>query len=225
MQTGENESVGPVRVLLVDDDAMVREHLSRLLSANGSVEVVSAVASIDQAVEVLRSRSVDVALLDIRMPGTDGISGLPRLLEIRPQLPAAMLTTFGDDAYIRGAVAAGARGFLLKTESPADIVRAVTALHSGGAFFTPRAARWLVRAEAASRHGRDDKAAALIAALPPHQRKMLSLVAQGMSNREIASELGLATGTVKQYLSSAFAAIGAENRVQAAIMAYRIDSP
>lgn len=219
----DNEGLGPVRVLLVDDDAMVREHLSSLLSAGSSVEVVAAVPSINEAAAVLRSRSVDVALLDIRMPGTDGISGLPRLLEVRPELPAAMLTTFGDDAYIRRAVAAGARGFLLKTDSPADIVRAVTALHAGGAFFTPRAARWLVRAEAASRHERDDEAAGLIAGLPPHQSRMLSLVAQGLSNREIATELGLATGTVKQYLSSAFAAIGAENRVQAAIMAHRVE--
>lgn len=128
-----------------------------------------------------------------------------------------------DDMYIRGAVASGARSFLLKTDSPADIVRAATALHAGGAFFTSRAARWLVRAEAASRHERDDEAAGLIAALPPHQRRMLSLVAQGLSNREIASELGLATGTVKQYVSSAFASIGAENRVQAAIMAHRAE--
>ena len=145
MHADDNVDLRPVRVLLVDDDAMVREHLSTLLSAGSSVEVIAAVPSINRAVETLRSRSVDVALLDIRMPGTDGISGLPRLLEVRPDLPAAMLTTFGDDAYMRGAVAAGARGFLLKTDPPADIVRAVTALHAGGAFFTPRAARWLVR--------------------------------------------------------------------------------
>lgn len=210
-----------VRVLLVDDDALVRGHLSTLLDRDPGIRVVAAAGGIDEAVEVLRARRVDVALLDIRMPGVDGISGLPRLLAGREDLAVAMLTTFGDEEYIRGAVAAGARGFLLKTDSPADIARAVHGLASGGAVFTPRIARWLVRSEAAQRHADRATAEARIAALPTHQRQLLDLVAEGRSNREIAESTCLSVGTVKQYLSAAFASIGADNRVQAAIMAHR----
>lgn len=211
----------PVRTMLVDDDPMVLGHLRSILTADGSVRIVAEAHDVPSAVTALLKHRPTVALLDIRMPGTDGVSGLPDLLRAAPDLHVAMLTTFHDEEYVRGAIAHGAHGFLLKTDAPADLLRAVPALAAGGAIFSPRVARWLVREEAVDRHGRAAAARRDVDSLSDRQRELLALLATGASNQQIARHMFLTEGTVKQYLSLLFVELGVENRVQAAVLAHR----
>lgn len=212
---------GPVRTMLVDDDPMVLGHLRSILTADGSVTIVAEAHDVPSAVRAVFEHRPTVVLLDIRMPGTDGVSGLPDLLRAAPELHVAMLTTFHDEEYVRGAIAHGAHGFLLKTDAPADLLRAVPALAAGGAVFSPRVARWLVREEAVDRHGRAAEAQRTVDSLSARQREMLAQLATGASNHQISRRMSLTEGTVKQYLSVLFAQIGTENRVQAAVLAHR----
>lgn len=210
----------PVRTMLVDDDPMVREHLRSILEADGDIEVVAAAADVGQALSALDAHRPRVVLLDIRMPGVDGVAGLSLLRARDTELAVAMLTTFHDEEYVREAIAGGARGFLLKTDSPLDLVRAVPALAAGGAVFSPRVARWLVRQEAADQMRRGARARSALEQLGERQRRMLALLATGASNQHIARAMHLTEGTVKQYLSTMFDQLGVDNRVQAAVLAH-----
>lgn len=209
-----------VRTMLVDDDPLVREHLRSILESDDRIEVVAAAADVGQALSALDAHRPAVVLLDIRMPGVDGVAGLSLLRGRDPELAVAMLTTFSDEEYVREAVAGGARGFLLKTDSPIDLVRAVPALAAGGAVFSPRVARWLVRQERADRLRAGTRAHTALQQLGRRQRRMLALVATGASNQQIAGRLHLTEGTVKQYLSTIFDELDVDNRVQAAVLAH-----
>lgn len=209
----------PVRTVLVDDDPLVRGHLVSILSRDQDIEVVGEASDVAGAVELVRKHRPQVMLLDIRMPGQDGVTGLATLLRTAPGLAVAMLTTFHDEHYVRGAVAGGAQGFLLKTDAPAELIRAVHALADGGAVFSPRVARWLVRQEALAHHERALSARESVDRLTPRQRQVLALLATGASNYRIARSLTLTEGTVKQYLSGLLADLGVDNRVQAAVLA------
>lgn len=213
-------TTGPVRTALVDDDPLVREHVTAILSGSPRIEVVATGASVGEAIELVHRHRPRVMLLDVRMPGTDGVSGLTSILRAAPELAIAMLTTFHDEEFVRGSIAQGALGFLLKTDPPAELVRAVLALAEGGAVFSPRVARWLVRQEALTRHDEARRARAAVDSLSARQHQLLSRLATGASNQQIATELKLTEGTVKQYLSTLFADLGVENRVQAAVLAH-----
>ena len=210
----------PVRVLLADDDRLVRAGIAGILTTDASVEVVAEADDGAAAVEALRAHRADVVLLDIQMPGIGGIEALRTIRRQQPQLPIAMLTTFSDEGLIADAIGAGAVGFLLKSGETQHLIAAVHALAAGGGSFSPRVARWLARREQAvqrQRGGTQD----LVATLTPRQLDLLREVGHGRSNGEIARALHLSEGTVKQYLSALFVELGVDNRVQAAVIAYR----
>ncbi|HEU5126571.1 MAG TPA: response regulator transcription factor [Glycomyces sp.] len=211
---------GPVRVLLADDDVLVRTGIAGILATAPGIEVAAEASDGAEALDLVRSRLLDVVLLDIQMPRLDGIGALERLQRSHAAVPVAMLTTFSDEHYIAEAVRLGALGFFLKSDDPHHLIAGVRALAEGGAAFSPRVGRWLVRRQSREQLGRTARARATVRELTPRQRELLAGVVRGWSNAQIAASLRLSEGTVKQYLSALFAVLGAENRVQAAIIAY-----
>jgi DNA-binding NarL/FixJ family response regulator len=211
---------GPVRVLLADDDRLVRAGIAGILATAADIEVTAEAGDGLEALEAVRARLLDVVLLDIRMPRLDGIRTLERLGAERPGLPVAMLTTFSDEAYIAEALRLGSLGFFLKSDDPRHLMAGVRAIADGGAAFSPRVGRWLVRSRSQGGLERSERARSLVRDLTPRQRELLAAVGKGQSNAQIAVALRLSEGTVKQYLRSLFAVLGAENRVQAALIAY-----
>jgi DNA-binding NarL/FixJ family response regulator len=211
---------GPVRVLLADDDRLVRAGIAGILSTTPGIEVTAEAADGAEALELVRGRLLDVVLLDIQMPRLDGIRTLERLQQDGTGTPVAMLTTFSDEHYIAEAIRLGALGFFLKSDDPRHLIAGVRALAAGGAAFSPRVGRWLIRRQAGTQFDRSLRAQALIRDLTPRQRELLAGVGRGWSNAQIAASLHLSEGTVKQYLRALFTALGTENRVQAALIAY-----
>lgn len=211
---------GPVRVLLADDDHLVRAGIAGILSTAPGIEVTAEASDGVEALDLARRHLLDVVLLDIQMPRLDGIRTLERLQEDRSGTPVAMLTTFSDETYIADAIRFGALGFFLKSDDPHHLIAGVRALAGGGAAFSPRVGRWLLRRQARTRFDRSARAQALVGELTPRQREVLAGVGKGRSNAQIARSLHLSEGTVKQYLSALFTALGTENRVQAALIAY-----
>jgi DNA-binding NarL/FixJ family response regulator len=211
---------GPVRVLLADDDRLVRAGIAGILATAEGIEVTAEADDGAAALELIRGRLLDVILLDIQMPRLDGIRTLERLQRAGTATPVAMLTTFSDEHYIVEAIRLGALGFFLKSDDPHHLIAGVRALAGGGAAFSPRVARWLIRSQAPDRADRSLRARALVQGLTARQRDVLAGVGQGWSNAQIAAALHLSEGTVKQYLSALFTALGTENRVQAALIAY-----
>ncbi|SDD03616.1 response regulator [Glycomyces harbinensis] len=211
---------GPVRVLLADDDRLVRAGIAGILATADGIEVTAEAGDGAEALDLARGRLLDVILLDVQMPRLDGIRTLERLQQTGTGTPVAMLTTFSDEHYIAEAIRLGALGFFLKSDDPHHLIAGVRALAGGGAAFSPRVGRWLIRRQSRTRVDRSLRAQALVQGLTTRQREVLAGVGQGLSNAQIAASLQLAEGTVKQYLSSLFTALGTENRVQAALIAY-----
>ncbi|WP_219414783.1 response regulator [Pseudonocardia nigra] len=206
----------PVRVVLADDEPLMRAGLRTVLEADGSVQVVGLAedgSSLLAAVDVHRP---DVVVADVQMPGTDGLAAL-RVLCARPDAPpAAVLTTFDLDEYVGEALQVGVQGFLLKDAEPQTLVRAVLDLAAGGAVLDPRiTARLLPRLAA-----RSPQPPPRLAALTLREQQVLRGLAAGDSNAEIGYRLGLAEATVKKYVSALLTKLGADNRVQAALLAH-----
>ncbi|QFZ17705.1 response regulator [Saccharothrix syringae] len=210
----------PVRLVLADDEALLRRGLKVLLEADGRVEVVAEAADGAGLLEVVRRHHPDVALVDVQMPGVDGLVALRELLTW-PDPPAlAVLTTFDLDDYVATALDLGAQGFLLKDAEPDALVRAVLDLAAGGAVLDPRiTARLLPRLRAVRTRGNP-----LLDGLSARERQVLALVAHGRPNSAIAAELGLSEATVKSYVSTVLTKLGVENRVQAALVAHQVDA-
>ncbi len=209
-----------IRVLLADDDHLVRAGIAAILQTTQDITVVAeAEHGLDAVDQALRLR-IDVALLDIRMPRCDGIQALERLRRDLPELPVAMLTTFSDEYLVEAAIALGCLGFFLKSDDPQHLIAGVRALAQGGAAFSPRVSRWLVRPEVRAAYRRTNQAREVLAGLTSRQRDLLIELASGRSNAQIAHALHLSPGTVKQYLSTLFDALGIDNRVQAALFAH-----
>ncbi len=209
-----------VRVAVVDDDALVRAGIVSVLTTDPALEIVAEADDGHAALALARRHRLDVALVDIRMPRMDGLELLRHLRREQPTVPVAMLTTFADDEYVAEAVELGALGFLLKSDGPRDLIAAVKAIAAGGAAFSPRVARWLVRSEATARIRRTRSAHDAVRALSARQQELLGVLATGASNAEIAHRMHLTDGTVKQYLREVFDRLGVSNRVQAAIIAH-----
>lgn len=210
----------PVRIAIAEDDDLVRAGIVAILQTDEELTVVAEARNGRGALDATRRHRLDVILLDIRMPTLDGLAALDQLRREQPELPVAMLTTFADDAYVAEAVGLGALGFLLKSDGPRDLIAAVKAIAAGGAAFSPRVARWLVRSEATTRLRRGSRARDSVDGLSDRQRELLAVLATGASNAEIAQRLHLSDGTVKQYLRPLFDELGVTNRVQAAILAH-----
>lgn len=210
-----------IRVMFADDEDLVRASLRTMLSDVDGIEVVAEAADGAEAAEAARSHHPDVALLDIKMStDDDGLQALRTIMALPHPPAAAMLTTFDIDDYVSRALSIGAKGFLLKDIRPASLVQAVRDLACGGAVLDPGVAARMVRAH------RDEQRAAepareLLDSLSEREREVVTLIARGLSNSEIGTTLFLSEATVKGYVSSVLTKIGAANRVQAALLAYR----
>lgn len=206
-----------IRVLLADDEAMVRAGVRAILASSGETEVVAEAGDGREAVELAQAHRPDVALLDIRMPRLDGLAAAEEIARTVPTAAVAMLTTFSEQAYVARALGGGATGFLLKSGDPYELIAGVRAVAGGGAFLSPKVARYVIDG---GRLGREAAARARVAELSPREREVLGLVGVGLSNPEIAARLHLVEGTVKAYVSAVLDRLGVRNRVQAAIVAY-----
>jgi DNA-binding NarL/FixJ family response regulator len=209
-----------IRVVLVDDESMIRAGVRAILGTDPSIEVVAEGADGHEAVELVRSHRPDVVLLDIRMPGLDGLAAAAEIHKLRTETAVVMLTTFGEDAYVARALAGGANGFLLKASDPRELIAAVRAVAEGAAYLSPTVARQVINQLSGTAYARGEEARERLAKLTDREREVLAHVGQGLSNAEIARQLHLVEGTVKSYVSTILTRLDAKNRVQAAILAY-----
>ena len=209
-----------IKVLLADDEDLVRSGLRTILSSSGDIEVVAECDDGLYVADLARQHRPHVVLLDIRMRSADGIVALRRLRSLPEPPVVAMLTTFDVDEYVQEALRIGASGFLLKDTEPAQLIKAVRDLARGGAVLDPKVAARVVSAVANGERAAEP-ARRLLASLSDREREVVGLIGQGMSNAEIGSALHLSEATVKGYVSAVLGKIGAVNRVQAALVAYR----
>ncbi|EWT02036.1 LuxR family transcriptional regulator [Intrasporangium oryzae NRRL B-24470] len=208
-----------IRVLLVDDEAMVRVGLRMVLSAETDIEVVGEAADGGAGAQLARTLRPDVVLMDVRMPDVDGIEGARQVLATCPASRVVILTTFGEDEYIERALRAGVSGFLLKVSPAEQLIEAVRTVAAGGGLLDPAVTLRVISSFAAAPPGRTARSAALDA-LTPRERDVLTLVARGLSNAEVAAELYLGEATVKTHVSSVLLKLGLRDRVQAVVTAY-----
>jgi DNA-binding NarL/FixJ family response regulator len=212
-----------IRVLVADDQPLVRAGLTTLLSAEPDIEVVAAVADGQLAVEAARRLRPDVACLDVRMPGTDGIAAT-RLLcgpDVPDPVPVLILTTFDIDDYLFGALEAGASGFLLKDAEPDDVVAAVRSVAAGHGTLADGLTKRVLRELVSRRQTQPVTAARATELLTPRELEILLLLAQGMSNEEIAGSLVVEVSTVKSHLARMMPKLGVKSRLHAAVWAYQ----
>jgi DNA-binding NarL/FixJ family response regulator len=213
-----------IRVMLADDEAMVRAGVRAILGTDDEIEVVAEAADGLEAVEAVRRHRPDVAVLDIRMPKMDGLAAGAEIRRTVPDTAVVILTTFSEDAYIARALGGGASGFLLKSGDPRELIAGLKAVADGAAYLSPKVAqRVIAELSAGAGGGAMARAAAAkeqVAVLTPRELEVLGLVGAGLSNAEIAGRLYLVEGTVKAYVSAVLLRLGVKNRVQAAIVAY-----
>lgn len=214
------EETEVIRVLLADDEAMIRAGVAAILSADDGIEVVAEAGDGREAVEQARRTRPDVALLDIRMPRLDGLAAAEEIRTLVPGTGVVMLTTFGEDAYIERALTCGASGFLLKSGDPRELLAGVRAVADGAAFLSPRVAQRVIAQLSGDRVSRAAAARERITVLTDREREVLTLVGAGLSNADIAERLFVVEGTVKAYVSTIFGRLDVRNRVQAAIIAH-----
>jgi DNA-binding NarL/FixJ family response regulator len=209
----------PIRILLVDDQRLMREGLRILLELEPDLRVVGEAGDGQAGLEAYARLQPEVVLMDVRMPGMDGVEATRRLRERWPEARVVILTTFDDDEYVFEGLRAGALGYLLKDVSGQDLARAVRTVAAGGALIDPSVARKVV-AEFA-RHAAPARApdAGLPEPLSEREMEILRLLALGLSNTEIADRLGLALGTVKNYVTAILQKLGVRDRTQAALRA------
>jgi DNA-binding NarL/FixJ family response regulator len=204
-----------IRVFVADDQMLIRQGIRTLLEMDGNISVVGEAADGAEAVAALQSMPVDVLLLDIRMPGTDGIGVLRTLAAGGALPPTLILTTFDDSDVVLDGIRAGARGFLLKDVSYQQLVAAIRAVASGATVFQPTVTERLLRAGRTARIDTD----APREQLTGREAEVVRLMAGGYSNREIAEALGTAEGTVKNHVSSILAKFGVRDRTRAVLKA------
>ena len=211
-----------IHVVLADDQALVRAGFRMLLDAEDGIDVVGEVDDGASAVEMARALRPDVILMDIRMPGMDGLEALRRIVEDErlDGVKVLVLTTFELDEYVFDAVRSGASGFLVKHTQPADLVRAVREVAAGEALLSPSVTRRLI-AEFASRPHRAESAPPAMTVLTDRERQVVALVAQGLTNAEIAEELVLSPATARTHVSRAMVKLNARDRAQLVVFAYQ----
>ncbi|MHC1781221.1 MAG: response regulator [Anaerolineaceae bacterium] len=213
----------PVKVLVVDDQSLIREGIASLLALQPGIEVVATAEDGPMAEKLAAEKSPDVILLDIKMPGQDGIETAKHILAKMPAVRVLMLTTLEDDEYIVKSLTAGAVGYLLKDILAADLGQAVRMASRGIYQLARTVAGRLIQLSVAGekRSAAGDEYAARLSQLTPRERDVLKLLASGFTNREIAAALYLSEGTVKNVVSSIFTRLGIDDRVQAAAIAIR----
>ncbi|MEU4389573.1 response regulator transcription factor [Kribbella sp. NPDC023855] len=209
-----------IRVLVADDQELIRTGLSMILGAQPGIEVVGQAVDGIEAVALARRLRPDVCLFDIRMPGLDGIAATRELAgpDVAEPLAVVVITTFDLDEYVHGALKAGARGFLLKDAGPELLVQAIHAAAEGDALIAPRITARLLAAFSDTRLGRPPVQP--VEPLTSREEEVLITVARGRTNSEIAAELHISLSTVKTHLASVMAKLGARNRVEIVMWAY-----
>lgn len=213
-----------VRVLLVDDEPLIRAGVRAVLAVDPSIEVVAEAGDGRAAVDQVLRHRPDVVLLDLQLPLLSGLEAAEEIGRSAPAVRVVVLTTFGAEDNIRRALSAGAAGFLLKASDPRELLTAVHAVAEGGAYLSPRvAARVIERIRATDPGTR--RAGELVARLTDRERSVLGLLSQGLSNAEIGRRLHLVEGTVKAHVSAILAKVGAVNRVQAAVLGHEAGLP
>ena len=208
-----------IRVLVVDDQLMVRAGIAAIVDAEPDLEVVGEAADGEAALGLAARLRPDVVLMDIRMPGMDGLTATARLTA-EPGPRVLVLTTFHQDAYVFEALRAGASGFVLKDTRPADLLAAIRLVAGGEALLSPAVTRRLIEAFAAGTVVAPAAPDPRLAGLTPREREVLVHIATGLSNAEIGAALGITTGTVKAHVYALLAKLGVRDRVQATIAAY-----
>jgi DNA-binding NarL/FixJ family response regulator len=208
-----------IRVVVVDDEPMVCAHLRTILGSAGTIEVVEEAHDGAAGVEaVVRSRP-DVVLMDLRMPGVDGLTAIERLGQLADRPAIVVLTTFDADQYVLRALRAGAAGFLVKSTPPKDLIGLVQVAAEGHTVLSPTAARRLIAASADSQSARD-RARKPVGSLTEREAQVLACVGEGLSNAQIAGRLYLSEATVKGYVSRVLDKLGVANRTQAGLIAH-----
>jgi DNA-binding NarL/FixJ family response regulator len=208
-----------VRVVIVDDDDLMRAGLRAVLSSDASIEVVGEAGDGLEAPHVARSTRPDVLLMDIRMPNVDGIAATREVLAAAPEARVVILTTFEQDDYVFGALREGASGFLLKRTRPEDLVAAIHTVAGGDSLLSPSVTRIVVD-RLARQPPPDTAARKRLEHLTPREREVLELVARGLSNSEIAAALVVEESTVKTHVKHVLGKLRLRDRVQAVIFAY-----
>ena len=205
-------------MLLADDQSMVRAGFRMILESDAEIEVVGEAATGEQAVAATARLRPDVVLMDIQMPGGDGLQATRQIIERDAASRVVILTTFERDDYVFEALASGASGFLLKNAPPEQLVEAVRVVAAGEALLAPSVTRRII--EQFARRPVDPEVRARVESLTPREREVLVLLARGKSNSELAAELFVSEGTIKTHLSSLLAKLGLRDRVQAVVLAY-----
>ncbi|MDX3534160.1 response regulator transcription factor [Streptomyces sp. MB09-01] len=209
-----------IRVVIADDEPLIRAGIRMILTSAPDIEVVAEAANGREAVELARSHAPDVMLLDIQMPVMDGLTALGELRRAVPQVRALILTTFGEKENVLRALGQGGAGFLLKDSAPGELIGAVRAAAGGDAYLSPGATRHVVDQLASGRAAvRGEEARRQVAALSERERGVLALLGEGLSNADAGRRLHMSEATVKTYVSRILAKLGCENRVQAALLA------
>ncbi|TDE42601.1 response regulator transcription factor [Nonomuraea mesophila] len=209
-----------IRILLADDEAMIRAGVRAILASDPSLEVVAEAADGRQAVDLAIGHRPDVVLLDIRMPRLDGLAAAAELRKVAPGAAVVMLTTFGEDDYIAKALDVGAAGFLLKAGDPRELIAGIHAVAEGAAYLSPKVAQRVITQLSGGRMAKGAAARERVESLTDREREVLALLGAGLSNAEIARRLHIVEGTVKAYVSAILTRLDVRNRVQAAIIAY-----
>jgi DNA-binding NarL/FixJ family response regulator len=205
-------------VLIADDDHLMRAGLTAVLESDGDIAVVGQASTGREAIALTRRREPDVVLMDVQMPDLDGIEATRQLTGAAPGARILILTTFEEDDYIFGGLRAGASGFLLKRTRPEDLIRAVHTVAAGESLLSPSVTRRVI--DRMARQPAPDVGEVSIEELTPREREVLHLLAVGLSNAEIATELVIEESTVKTHVKRILMKLGLRDRVQAVIFAY-----
>ena len=207
------------RVLIADDDHLMRAGLAELLTADPEIEIVGQASTGREAVDQARRLSPDVVLMDVRMPDLDGIGATRELSRIAPEAKVLILTTFEQDDYVFGALRAGASGFLLKRTRPEDLIAAVHTIAAGDSLLSPSVTRRVID-RMAQQPTPELAAQGKVDQLTPREREVLNLIARGLSNREIATALVVEESTIRTHVKRILMKLDLRDRVQAVIFAY-----
>ena len=207
------------RILIADDEDLMRAGLAELLTADPGIEIVGQASTGREAVDQTRRLLPDVVLMDVRMPDLDGIAATRELSDVAPDVKVLILTTFEQDDYVFGALRAGASGFLLKRTRPEELIAAVHTIAAGDSLLSPSVTRRVIdRMSQQPTPALADQAR--LDDLTPREREVLGLIAQGLSNREIAKALVVEESTIRTHVKRILMKLGLRDRVQAVIFAY-----